>query len=131
MMNDGGPAFPVPEKPYSQIGFETGMTLRDYFAGQALAGIMSDPDTAYAEAVELAYNTADTMLRHRAGEFTRGARVYMDPKTTGPIYVAQTAEECAWALAKTGMEVPDHSALIAACNGVKLVAAQFAMEAPE
>jgi hypothetical protein len=33
--NDGGPAFPPGD------GSENGMTLRDYFAGQALAGITS------------------------------------------------------------------------------------------
>ena len=38
---DGGPAFPVPASEHSQGGhFEQyGMSLRDWFAGQALAGI--------------------------------------------------------------------------------------------
>ena len=34
--NDGGPAFPRTDSTYSQA--QSGMTLRDWFAGQALAG---------------------------------------------------------------------------------------------
>lgn len=40
--DDGGPAFPVPNEYYPngqiQYGFN-GMSLRDWFAGQALAGL--------------------------------------------------------------------------------------------
>ena len=47
-----------------------GMTLRDWFAGQALAGILSNPDLYYTdeEAESLAVRTyaiADTMLKER------------------------------------------------------------------
>ena len=38
-MKDGGAAFPYEEKPDGR--FWNGMTLRDYFAGQALVGIMT------------------------------------------------------------------------------------------
>lgn len=39
--NDGGPAFPnVPSDPQYQ-SWDTGMSLRDYFAGQALAGMQT------------------------------------------------------------------------------------------
>ena len=74
--NDGGAAFP-------RTGFvtcetnctaydntpELGMTLRDYFAGQALAGMFSNPDLD-PELVEqdcalVAYRTADAMLEVR------------------------------------------------------------------
>jgi hypothetical protein len=45
-INDGGPAFPVADTIYPngqmQYGFN-GMSLRDYFAGQALAGILACP----------------------------------------------------------------------------------------
>ena len=38
-MKDGGAAFPYEETPDGR--FWNGMTLRDYFAGQALVGIMT------------------------------------------------------------------------------------------
>jgi hypothetical protein len=43
---------------------ETGMTLRDYFAGQALATIGESPNSPKAEA-EFAYGMADAMLARR------------------------------------------------------------------
>lgn len=40
--NDGGPAFPTPDNSAWDGPARTpGMTLRDWFAGQALAGIMA------------------------------------------------------------------------------------------
>lgn len=39
-INDGGPAFPIPSGGQPQPG----MSLRDWFAGQALAGMLGDPD---------------------------------------------------------------------------------------
>jgi len=45
-----------------------GMTLRDYFAGQALAGICADPNMPTVEkTAELAYRMADAMLAARGG----------------------------------------------------------------
>jgi hypothetical protein len=45
------------------------MSLRDYFAGQALAGLLARRDTArdcdYAGIVEDAYNFAESMLEER------------------------------------------------------------------
>lgn len=40
-INDGGPAFPVGTEIYQGAGL-SGMTLRDWFAGQALAGYLSN-----------------------------------------------------------------------------------------
>jgi hypothetical protein len=43
-INDGGPAFPVPDSHHAngQVQYgANGMTLRDWFAGQALSGILS------------------------------------------------------------------------------------------
>ena len=62
----GGPAFPTinfwEEKP---IDVEPGMTLRDYFAGQAIAGLLADPNVR-AEGIDvLAYRIADAMLEAR------------------------------------------------------------------
>jgi hypothetical protein len=60
-INDGGPAFPWHER-----GIYHGMTLRDWFAGQALAGI--DLDIVQAESLDIAkwcYAAADAMLTAR------------------------------------------------------------------
>lgn len=89
--DDGGPAFPVPivaTKHESGKGYEElvlvpnkgrGMSLRDWFAGQALTAIMGDDwyrdggpeaDNAWSEAAEGvardAYTIADAMLTERA-----------------------------------------------------------------
>ena len=64
-MKDGGSAFPT------GLGcMERGMTLRDWFAGQALAGIMAcqsaQTDRYVArECAEDAYLLADAMLAQR------------------------------------------------------------------
>lgn len=64
--HDGGPAFPViAENGLGHVA--SGMTLRDWFAGQVLAGFMSakamhfhpDHDAAYC------YKVADAMLAAR------------------------------------------------------------------
>ena len=69
--NTGGPAFPT--KPGHWM--EEGMTLRDYFAAQALIGLISVsenytsarnyPDASYAS---FAYGIADAMLEARRKE---------------------------------------------------------------
>ncbi len=62
-INNGGPVHPFQDK-YGRV---SGMTLRDWFAGQALAGLLRDgidvhgiDDSAY-----LAYEMADAMLKAR------------------------------------------------------------------
>ena len=58
---DGGNAF-----PYASY---RGMSLRDYFAGQALAGILANPDwyrgSERQSVATAAYNYADAMLAER------------------------------------------------------------------
>lgn len=59
-------AFPV-VLPENGIAFEDGMTLRDWFAGQALVGMLAD-HTCDAEApilADIAYKLAEAMLAHR------------------------------------------------------------------
>ena len=68
----GGPAFPVrsdhfegtdiPPEEMVECGFG-GMTLRDYFAGQAISGLAhtDSPD----KTAQWAYNLADSMLKER------------------------------------------------------------------
>lgn len=64
MSADGGPAFPTDQEAMS-YGFE-GMSLRDWFAGQALAGFATtsghfDPK----KFAQTAYLLADAMLAAR------------------------------------------------------------------
>jgi hypothetical protein len=51
------------------FSYRLGMTLRDYFAGQVLAGILAN-NSAYSDPeahARLAYSHADAMLKVRAG----------------------------------------------------------------
>jgi len=65
-IDNGGPAFPP--HPGSQL---QGMSLRDWFAGQALAGWFACSDTVtrsvvpFADAADHAYQAADAMLAER------------------------------------------------------------------
>jgi hypothetical protein len=78
IFKDGGPAFPfVPtiEAVFTSTGTEhrpigtPGMTLRDWFAGQAIAGVCaSDIDLESADwngCAAYAYEIADAMLKAR------------------------------------------------------------------
>ena len=64
--NTGGPAFPTGtggNTPYSN-----GMTLRDYFAGQALASVnlgIGVSDEYYCKTAKHCYAIADAMLKER------------------------------------------------------------------
>jgi hypothetical protein len=63
--DDGGPAFPRPS-----MATDDGMTLRDWFAGQAMAGIMGNSGINHGiyppdEAARNCYAIADAMLGAR------------------------------------------------------------------
>lgn len=66
--NDGGPAFPALYPIEDETG-RLGMSLRDWFAGQALAGILANTalvDTKAAKWVaQYAYEIADALLIER------------------------------------------------------------------
>jgi hypothetical protein len=75
ILNDGGPAFPIPPQVFddgvqqvSQQG-APGMSLRDWFAGQALAGNCGFSLTADGvtsdQLAEEAYAIAETMMAER------------------------------------------------------------------
>ena len=75
---DGGSAFPSPgvvlPRGTTQGAYD-GMTLRDYFAAQALNGILSGPASRegvpmkeWFDAPEAAYRLADAMLEARKQE---------------------------------------------------------------
>lgn len=57
----GGPAYPT---PISQVVMH-GMSLRDWFAGMALSGLMSDNTIPLKGGVRLSYEAADEMLKER------------------------------------------------------------------
>ena len=50
-----------------QTEIATGMDLRDYFAGQALQGLLSHTDTfmSYTDFADSAYALADLMMKQR------------------------------------------------------------------
>lgn len=73
--NNGGPAFPTEPRGPIYGGKHDGMTLRDWFAGQALAGLVTmkvlheiarksgvGSETVTAQA---AYEYADAMIKER------------------------------------------------------------------
>ncbi len=66
---EGGPAFSYAcGNPTDGGDLWPGMTLRDWFAGQALAGIATEPcgKRKPSEWARFAYETADEMLASRA-----------------------------------------------------------------
>ena len=76
-MADGGPAFPSAGtgREHGETARYRGMTLRDWFAGQALAGWLASygPDTKHpfhsetlGDTAREAYVMADAMLKVRA-----------------------------------------------------------------
>lgn len=77
--SDGGPAFPT--EPNTQPGFYVhhGMSLRDWFAGQAVVAIAADVlksdvkrpeefDTLQDWVATMSYELADAMLAAREGK---------------------------------------------------------------
>jgi hypothetical protein len=62
MSNNGGPAFPAAD--YGQFG----MTLRDWFSGQALVGVTSNPENShlsYETVARESYKLADALIEVR------------------------------------------------------------------
>lgn len=68
-IDDGGPAFPqnLPDDFVWRLpGSPGGMTLRDWFAGQALAGLQfMDTERTYGTDAENCYRMADAMIKAR------------------------------------------------------------------
>lgn len=72
-INDGGPAFPVTLDHRGCVG-AYGMTLRDWFAGQALSGLCANEKVLAADGgftetnFKVCYQMADAMLEARNKE---------------------------------------------------------------
>lgn len=65
-INNGGPAYP--NLGYNKEANYNGMTLRDYFAGQALIALPHrgcGADVDYDDTATAAYQIADAMLKAR------------------------------------------------------------------
>jgi hypothetical protein len=65
----GGPAFPSVNHP--DIPVNNGMTLRDWFAGLAMQGLLADgehKEVGWKRVVDAAYAYADAMLDAREEE---------------------------------------------------------------
>ncbi len=62
-IEDGGYAFPSPSDEKAGWHSESGMTMRDWFAGQALAGHYADwGSRSINEIATMAYTMADAMI---------------------------------------------------------------------
>lgn len=66
--DDGGPAFPVHRLIDYPFGtrMPIGMTLRDWFVGQAVSGLSTIDNLSSREIVQFAYETADIVMKLRA-----------------------------------------------------------------
>ncbi len=67
-INDGGPMFAIPGIATNWYAtMQTGISIRDYLAGQALAGALADPtcDLSPIELAKKTYEFADAMLAAR------------------------------------------------------------------
>ena len=68
--DNGGPAFPCEHEGYGgSSARSSGMSLRDYFAGQALCGMFANTSEdfviSHRELASAAYATADAMIKAR------------------------------------------------------------------
>lgn len=65
-IKDGGPAFPVTRNTIRDM---VGMSIRDWFAGQALVALAGEWQISMTDkAAQKAYQVADAMLKVRAND---------------------------------------------------------------
>jgi hypothetical protein len=82
-IDDGGPAFPIPDSHHAngQVQYgANGMTLRDWFAGQALAGEMASQS---AEKGEYLISCSSETLEKKASLFYRFADAMIAARKEG------------------------------------------------
>jgi hypothetical protein len=67
LQNPNKPAFPITEEETDRIEegirIHTGLTKREYFAGLAMQGVLTDSRLSAEEAVEIATRAADHLLK--------------------------------------------------------------------
>ena len=66
--NDGGPAFPTVARDGNWQPHHDGLSLRDYFAGQALAGMPWSYEISCKDQAKQCFQIADAMLAAREGK---------------------------------------------------------------
>lgn len=78
-INDGGPAFPKSDRNTGSDG----MTLRDWFAGMALPGLVLsfDSSSVVVDVADIAYQYADAMLKARSAVTTQPQPRTPEPAT--------------------------------------------------
>ena len=65
MKDTGGPAFPFPSDADAGEPGELGMTLRDYFAANAMQALITRISMSGGDQARKAYEIADAMLKAR------------------------------------------------------------------
>jgi hypothetical protein len=71
MIDGNDPAFPAPEAARQHFGDPSvypGMSLRDYFAAQALQGMLANPNRmafGWTDFARMSYHMADALLTER------------------------------------------------------------------
>jgi len=69
----GGQAFPV---PINSLKEERGMTLRDYFAGQALMGLLAQSPSSFLSSNKSAFEASIHAVKKRASEEEQEKQFY-------------------------------------------------------
>lgn len=122
---DGGPAFPNVTVHAATTGARHGMSLHDYFAGQALAGYLADPASCpncstggYGYLAGHIWRIANAMLVARAPK-TPELRVYSKLALAADIKMTVTGEDDGRVRVETETVDPGLHALLEA-NGWKL-----------
>ena len=59
------PAFPIVIDLGDGVKYQTGMTLRDYFAAKAMQALLGYEESTLQNDAEVAYKMADAMLKAR------------------------------------------------------------------
>lgn len=71
-LDDGGTAFPHTHTSSLRVSWQTGMSLRDWFAGMAMQGLASNPEVSNSNLVSLAnesFDMADAMIEARKKDY--------------------------------------------------------------